>query len=401
MKVMKSVSCVAGALALIWSSLLPAQAQERTIKIGFLNPKTGVFSVLAENTRMGLDLALEQAAKNPAFKGVKFVVEERDSASKTADAIRYSRELIQRERVDLLMGGISSAVCLALQKLAAEEKIVYVNASGCWADEFSHAANKNKYSFRVSANNLQRNQAFAQWLVKNVGKRWYVAYSDYAFGQSGLAAFQAAITQAGGQIVGSIGVPFGATDMAAYFSRVDRSADGIYFIFAGRDAILALQEANAQGLKGKMAFSSQQSLIIPENFPELPEAAEGLTYVGAYPRSVNGALDTEANRAFQKLFKEKYGDRPVGLTTFEAYQSANAMLLAMEKSGFKGRADTEKLADVFSMLKAPASVSFPAGALTIRTSDHQGISPLYVGRVENRKERVLFAIPAEEVEKFK
>jgi branched-chain amino acid transport system substrate-binding protein len=392
----KILSIIASATLLTLSCMSAAQA-ETTIKIGFINPATGVFSVLGESARMGLGLAIERARHNPAFKSINFVVEERDSAAKAADAIRYSRELIQRERVDVLMGGLSSAVCLAMQKLAAEEQIVYVNASGCWVDEFTSPENKNKYSFRVSASNEQRNITFAKWLVDNVGKRWYVAYSDYAYGQSGFRAFKDALASAGGEIAGSIGVPFGSTDMAAYMSKVDRSADGLYFVFAGRDAILALQEANAQGLKEKMKFAGMQSLIVPENFPKLPEAAEGLNFIGDYPRAANGPLDTAENREFQKLFHEKFGERPVGLNAFEAYQSANALLLAIEKSGFKGRADTDKLAAAMSGLEAPASVSFPAGSITIRAADHQGVVPLYIGHVEGGSERVTHQITAKEI----
>jgi len=382
---------------LLMLSWVPGAEAATTVKIGFVNSTTGVFSVLGEYAHMGLELAIERAQHNPAFKDINFVIDERDDAAKTADAIRYSRELIQRDRVDVLMGGLSSAVCLAMQKLAAEEQIVYVNASGCWVDEFTSPGNKNKYSFRVSASNKQRNVAFAKWLIENVGKRWYVAYSDYAYGQSGFQAFRDALAGAGGEIVGSIGVPFGSTDMAAYMSKVDRRADGLYFVFAGRDAILALQEANAQGLKEKMKFAGMQSLIVPENFPKLPEAAEGLNFIGDYPRAPDGSLDTAENREFQKLFHEKFGEHPVGLNAFEAYQSANALLLAIQKSGFKGRADTDKLAAALSGLEAPASVAFPAGSIAIRDTDHQGVVPLYIGRVEGGNERVLHQIPAKEI----
>lgn len=400
MNIRKVMPIMAAAILFMVASMPRAHA-ESTIKIGFVNPTTGVFSVLGEHAQKGLELAIDRARENPAFKDVNFVIEARDSAAKTADAIRYSRELIQREQVDILMGGLSSAVCLAMQKLAAEEEIVYVNASGCWVDDFSSMDNKNKYSFRVSANNKQRNVAFAKWLIENIGKRWYVAYSDYAYGQSGLKAFQEALTSAGGEVVGSIGAPFGSTDMAAYMSKVDTSADGLYFVFAGRDAILALQEANAQGLKDKLKFASMQSLIVPENFPELPEAAEGLTFIGDYPRAADGPLDTEANREFQKLYAEKYGDGPIGLNAFEAYQSANALLMGIEKSGFKGREDTDKLAAALSGLAAPASASFPAGSIKIRESDHQGIVPLYVGRVDGGKERVTHEISAEAIANIK
>jgi len=378
-----------------------AHAQKAEITIGFVNPTTGVFGGLGKYARKGMDLALEQAQKNPAFKDVSFKVVERDSAAKTADAIRYARELINRDQVDVLMGGLSSAECLSLQKLAVEIRTAYLPTSGCWADEFSEASNVNKYSFRVTASNRQRNQAFAAWLVKTTGKRWYVVYSDFAYGQSGFKAFQEAMKATGGSVVGSVGVPFGTTDMAPYMSKIDSSVEGLYFILAGRDAILALQEAASQGLGKKMKFAGMHSLIVPENFPKLPESAEGLSFIGAYARDVNGALDTAENRAFRAVYEAKYPNDIHGLNAFEAYQATNMLLAGIEKSGFRNRKDTEKLVSALSGLSVKASKEFPAGPITVRSSDHQGVAPLYIVVVKGGKEEVIHMISASDVAKIK
>ncbi|MCC7082952.1 MAG: ABC transporter substrate-binding protein [Burkholderiales bacterium] len=378
-----------------------AHAQKVEISIGFVNPTTGVFGSLGKYARKGMDLALELAQKNPAFKDVMFKVVERDSAAKTPDAIRYARELVSRDQVDVLMGGLSSAECLSLEKLAAEVQTAYLPTSGCWADEFSSAGNVNKYSYRVTANNRQRNQAFADWLVKNSGKRWYVVYSDFAYGQSGLRAFQEAMKTAGGTVVGSIGVPFGATDMASYMSKIDTSADGLYFVLAGRDAILALQEAASQGLGKKMKFAGMHSLIVPENFPKIPESAEGLAFIGAYARDANGALNTPENRAFRAVYQAKYPNDIIGLNAFEAYQATNMLLAGMQKSGFRGRKDTDKLLAALDGMQVRASELFPAGPVTLRASDNQGVAPLYIVVIKGGKEEVIHQIPAAEVEKIK
>lgn len=378
-----------------------AHAQKTEIAIGFVNPTTGAFGALGKYARKGMDLALEQAQKNPVLKDVTFKVIERDSAVKTADAIRYARELINRDQVDVLMGGLSSAECLSLQKLAAEIRTAYLPTSGCWADEFSGADNFNKYSFRVTASNKQRNRAFADWLIKTSGKRWYVIYSDFAYGQSGLKTFQDAMNAAGGTVVGSVGVPFGTTDMAPYMSKIDPSAEGLYFVLAGRDAILALQEAASQGLGKKMKFAGMHSLIVPENFPKLPESTEGLSFIGAYARDANGPLDTPENREFRTAYQTRYPGDVIGLNAFESYQTTNVLLAGIAKSGFRSRKDTEKLVSTLSGLSVKASEEFPAGPITIGSSDHQGVAPLYIVVVKGGKENVIHMIPASEIAKIK
>lgn len=390
---------LAAAVALGMSGL--AEAQKAEIKIGFVNPTTGVFGNLGKYARKGMDLAIEQAQKKPAFKDVTFAVIERDSAAKVPEAIRFARELISRDQVDVLMGGLSSAECLSLQKLVAEIKVAYLPTSGCWADEFSEAANVNNYSFRVTASNKQRNQAFADWLAKTTGKRWYVVYSDFAYGQSGLKAFQEAIKAAGGAVVGSVGVPFGATDMAPYLSKVDTSAEGLYFVLAGRDAILALQEAASQGLGKKMKFAGMHSLVVPENFPKIPDSAEGLSFIGAYARDATGALNTPENRSFRDVYLAKYPGDIVGLNSFEAYQATNVLLAGIEKSGFRSRKDTEKLVGALSGLSVKAGREFPAGDIALRSSDHQGVAPLYIVVVKNGKEEVMHSIPASDIARIK
>lgn len=377
-----------------------AWGQKTEIKIGFVNPTTGVFGTLGKYARKGVDLALDNAKQNPAFKDVTFTLIERDTATKVADAVRYARELIDRENIDVLMGGLSSAECLALQKVALEAKIVYINTNGCSADDFNEG-NRNKYSFRINWNTRQGNQVFANWLVKNVGKRWYIAYSDFAYGQSGLKAFQQAINTAGGTVTGSLPVPFGATDMASYFSRVDTNADGIFFVFAGRDAILALQEALSRGLQKKMRFAGLQPTVIVENFPKIPDSAEGFTYVGEYPREPNGPLDNPWNHAYRKAYFAKNPGDVIGVNGFESYRAVNMLLIAVEKSGFRGRKDADKLAATLSGLEVPGSVMFPTGGMVIRKEDNQGAGPLYIGQFRGGKDVVIDTIPMSEVAKIK
>ncbi|WP_337180032.1 ABC transporter substrate-binding protein [Hydrogenophaga borbori] len=385
------------ALGLTCLAPLPAAAADQVITIGLVNPRTGPFSALGQAARRGIDLALADAKSNPALAGVTFKVVERDSAAKVADAVRYARELESREGVDVLMGGLSSAECLALQQFAGEEKLPYVVASGCWVDDFGAPGHVNRYSFRTTPSNKQRNVAFVSWLTQNVGKRWYVMYSDTAYGQSGLKAFK----EAGADVVGSVGVPFGATDMAAYVSKVDRNADGVYFVFAGRDATLALQEALSQGLGQRLKLAGMQSLVIPEAFPKLPQATEGLVYIGSYPREASGPLDTPHNRAFQKKYATVAPNEPVALNAVEAYVATNALLKAIEQSGFRGRRDADKLVSALESLNAPASAQFPAGPLSMRKEDRQAVVPLYIGTVKDGKETVIHMVPAADVGKIR
>ncbi len=376
------------------ASLIAAPAivrAEEPIKIGYLNPTSGVFGGIGKAAQDGIKLALDRIKAEGGINGRPVTVVERDTASDPQQALRFGRELVQRESVDVLMGGLGSSECMVLGPFSGGEKIPYMTASGCWATEFTDQR-CNRYAFRHTPNNRQRTEPFAAWCVQNIGKRWFVAYSDFAYGQSGFKDFKEYIERAGGTVVGSIAPPLGATDMAPYISQIDTKADGLFLVFAGNDTLLMLRQLAGFGINKKMRIAANQSLLNRELFPTIPEGAEGMALVGAYPAELTGPLDNPFNAKFHQDLKAVTGRELPGLNTFEAFQAMSLFKEAMKRAGYRGKGDNEKLVDTLAGMTAKQSNDFPQGDVTLRKSDHQGVAQLFIFDVKNGHENVIATI---------
>jgi ABC-type branched-subunit amino acid transport system substrate-binding protein len=383
-----------GAAILGFPAVLRAQ---EPIKIGYLNPSTGVFGAIGKAAQDGVKLALERTRAEGGINGRPLTVVERDTASDPQQALRLARDMTRRENVDVLMGGLGSSECMVLGPFTGEAKVPYMTASGCWATELT-GERCNRYTFRHTPNNRQRTEPFAAWCVKHIGKRWFVAYSDFAYGQSGFRDFKQFLEASGGTVVGSVAPPLGATDMAPYISQIDTKADGLFLVFAGNDTLLMLRQLTGFGISKKMRIAANQSLLNRELFPTIPEGADGMVMVAAYPAELSGPLNNPHNTKFHEDLRRVTGRAIPGLNTFEAFQATNLLKEGMRRAGYRGPGDREKLVDALSGLEVKQGPDFPQGDVRIRRADHQGLIQLFIVEVKGGRENVLETIPAAQLD---
>ena len=389
-----AVLAAAGASLLGFPAVLRAQ---EPIKIGYLNPSTGVFGAIGKAAQDGVKLALERIKAEGGINGRPVTVIERDTASDPQQGLRLAREMVRRDNVDVLMGGLGSSECMVLGPFAGESKIPYMTASGCWATELT-SERCNRYTFRHTPNNRQRTEPFAAWCVENIGKKWFVAYSDFAYGQSGFKDFKQFLERSGGTIVGSVAPPLGATDMAPYISRIDTKADGLFLVFAGNDTLLMLRQLAGFGISKKIRMAANQSLLNRELFPQIPEGADGMVMIGSYPAELSGPLNNPYNVKFHQDLKAVTGRAIPGLNTFEAFQAMNLIKEGMKRSGYKGRGDGEKLVDALAGMEVKQGPDFPQGDARIRKADHQGLVRLFIEELKDGHENVTATIPMEKLD---
>src|SRR6202140_1760203 len=103
-----------GAMQVASPFVVKALADE-TVKIGLDNPLTGTFAALGKNELIGAQLALDQInAKNGILgRKVELLVEDSTSGD-TATAVQKALKLIERDKVDFLIGNINSALAQAM-----------------------------------------------------------------------------------------------------------------------------------------------------------------------------------------------------------------------------------------------------------------------------------------------
>jgi len=116
----------------------PAGASGDSVFIGISVPRTGTYAVQGEDELKGYQLAIEHInAGHPLIKQIspktrkgvlgkelKFGVA--DSAAKPNDAVQAQQRFITENKAIMITGGTSSAVAVALNKLAEREKVLFV-----------------------------------------------------------------------------------------------------------------------------------------------------------------------------------------------------------------------------------------------------------------------------------
>lgn len=144
---------------------LPATAQE-TIKIGLVTALSGQSARAGEAITRGLAIAVDELnAKGGVLKGRKFELVRRDDEATPAKGVIAARELIFKEKVAVLFGGLDTPVSLAIVPIINQEKIPFMGPWAAGTPITQNGANPN-FAFRVSAVDEIVNRAMLQYSQK-------------------------------------------------------------------------------------------------------------------------------------------------------------------------------------------------------------------------------------------
>ncbi len=153
------------ALALSGLSALPAFAQE-TIKIGLVTALSGQSARAGEAITRGLTIAIEEInAKGGLLGGRKLELVRRDDEGNPAKGVVAARELIFKDKVAVLFGGLDTPVSMAIVPIANQEKVPFMGPWAAGTPITKNGANPN-YAFRVSAVDEIVNKAMLQYAQK-------------------------------------------------------------------------------------------------------------------------------------------------------------------------------------------------------------------------------------------
>ncbi len=379
------------------------------IKLGVLDDITGVGAIDGALMRINVDVVVDQINTTGGINGhpveAKFV----DPKGQPDEALQFATQLAQQDNVDVLVGGVFSSECIGIQKLMPKLGIVYLPLNGCATEDLT-AKSCDKFTFRVSPVGRQTVEPHTGYLVKTYGKKWGIMYPDYAFGQSQVAAFEAALTKAGGELAVKIPVPLGETNVTPYVSKIptDGSINGLFNSMVGSDL------ARVTGVMQQFGVFKK----IPVSLAALGRESFG----GVYPAALDGAIVIGPHQSnpipgnqFDEQFFKAFGDMAKkdsqaanvlggpdkatpGVTLgYQVYAAMSALKLAMRASGFTGKADTSKLIASFETLKAPQSLEFPSGPFEMNKADHQGRMPLFIQKISGQREEIIETIPLDQV----
>jgi branched-chain amino acid transport system substrate-binding protein len=314
-----------------------AQVSGDTIKIGLITDMSGLYTDIdGAGGAEAVKMAIADAGVVIAGKKVEFI--SADHQNKADIAASKAREWFDQQGVDLLIGGTNSGANLAMAKVAAEKKKVFISIGAGSARLTNEECTPYTIHYAYDTIALARGTGGA--IVKQGGKSWYFLTADYAFGQS-LEKDTADVVKAqGGKVLGSVKLPLSASDFSSFLLQAQSSGAQILGLAnAGGDAINSIKAANEFGITKKMKLAGLLIFINDVHSLGL-NLTQGMYLTDGWYWDQNAETRAWSKRYFEKMKKE-----PSMLQAAD-YSAASNYLKAVKAVGSD---DTDK---VMAYLKA-------------------------------------------------
>src|SRR5271169_3457698 len=224
---------------------------ETPVRIGMVDPLTGVYAAIAQGEVVGAKFAAEEINKKGGIldRPVELLIE--DSANDVGTGVQKTRKLIERDQVSFIIGDVNSGIAIAMAQVTSEKKVLHI-VSGGHTDPIT-GANCSWNVFRICNSTAMDSNAIASTLIEKFGKRWYFLTPDYAYGHSVQAGFEKLLKAAGGTSAGSL-VPLGTPDYSAYLIQAKAYGPQVLInVMGGGDQVASLKQFVQFGLDKQMA----------------------------------------------------------------------------------------------------------------------------------------------------
>lgn len=224
------VAGLSAASLTIAGSFSLAQAQE-SIKVGLVAALSGQSAKSGEAIVRGLTIAIDEVNAAGGIKGQKLELVSRDDESNPGKGLLAARELVQREKVAVLFGGLDTPVSLAIVPFANQAKVPFV---GVWAagTNITHNGAADNYVFRVSAVDAFVGEALVDYALDKEGaKTPGMILINNPWGESNEHALQDALKKRNIKAVGVEKFETNDVDVVPQLTRLKQSgADALFMV---------------------------------------------------------------------------------------------------------------------------------------------------------------------------
>jgi branched-chain amino acid transport system substrate-binding protein len=364
--ILKSGAVIAAAQ--ITSPFIITARGETPVRIGMVDPLTGVYAAIAQGEVVGAKYAAEEVNKNGGIMGrpVELLIE--DSANDVGTGVQKTRKLIDRDQVSFIIGDVNSGIAIAMAQVTSEKKVLHIVSGGHTDPITGSSCSWNVY--RICNSTSMDGNAIGSTLIEKFGKKWYFLTPDYAYGHSVQASFEKILKAAGGTSSASL-VPLGSTDYSAYLIQAKASNPQVLInIMGGGDQVASLKQFVQFGLDKQMAVGG--TLFELESIRAVPDAARVGWWTMEWWWDQPGVPHVaEFNAAIKKIT----GSAATARNWF-GYASVQTLALIANQ---EKTLDAPKLAHALSGFKLPPEVALQPTAPEFRAGDHQLMSTVFVG----------------------
>ncbi|RTZ44544.1 ABC transporter substrate-binding protein [Candidimonas sp. SYP-B2681] len=212
-----------GSAAMAAGLVMPSLARAQTagpIRIGHLTPRTGFLGPMGEYAVLGATLAVEEVNAAGGALGRKLELLTEDSVNPQTASTKAQR-MVERDKVNAIVGEISSASGLAIAQVATRAKTLFLQ-TGCNSDEL-RGKSCSRYMFHLEACNTMYVRTIGRALLRDgmvKGKKWMAFTADYAFGHDLFKQTKKFMDEHGAIFVSNDMLPTDATEFSASLLKI-------------------------------------------------------------------------------------------------------------------------------------------------------------------------------------
>jgi branched-chain amino acid transport system substrate-binding protein len=301
----------------------PAIAQAAPFKLGLLTVKTGPLAQGGIQMEQGVLTYLKE--KNYTFAGRKVDFISTDTGGNPAGAKTKAQELIERDKVDAILGPLAAFELLAITDYIRDQKTPLLSLAA--ADDITQRRT-NPYFLRPASCSSQAMHPMADFAAKELKLKRIVTISeDFAYGYEQMGGFQQTFEDNGGRIVKKIWPPIVTPDYTPYLVQI-QDCDGVCQGFAGSNPLRFMKQYVETGLKYPVVTGqSGGDDALLRSYGD-----EALGLYSCCPYSLD--LDTDGNKRFIAAMLKDFGVDP-GQYAAGMYIAAAVVAAALEKTNGK------------------------------------------------------------------
>jgi branched-chain amino acid transport system substrate-binding protein len=276
-------------------------AQTDPIKVGFLTIRSGALAAGGRQMEEGLNLCVEERGGQMAGRKVEVITA--DTAGQPAVTKTKAQELVERSKVDVIIGPLAAFEALAIDDYIRQAKIPTISPSA--AAEDMTQRKPNPWFVRAVGTSAQPYHAFGEYAAKELKyKRIAIIADDFAFGHEISAGFQRTFEENGGKIVQKLWPPLNVADYGSYITQIKPNVDAVFAAFAGGNGIKFLRQYSEYGMK--IPVLGSMTAVDEGILKNMGDEALGVISAGWY----SAGIDRLDNKKFVDAVRAKYGADP-------------------------------------------------------------------------------------------
>ena len=343
------------------------QAQGGPIKIGFPTPLTGPFSAEAQDQVRAAELAVKEFNDAGGFNGRKVELLVRDDKLNPGEAATRTLELIEKDKVDCIVGSLSAATQLSINAVTRERKVIFNSISQ--SDAINEAKDWSPYTFHEALNPHITAGAVARYAFPKYGKKIVYLTADYAYGHEMVRGFERAGKELGATTLADIRHPLGAPDYSAFLPRIQAlKPDILVLCNFGRDLVNSAKQATDFGLKASTRIITPV-LLFTSRVAGGADPFDGIVGGTSYYWGMEDTIP--AAKVFNDKFRKAYGGAVPSDYGALGYAGVRTVLQAMVNAK---STEPLKVSEAMGALK----YNFYKGDQFYRKCDHQSVQSVII-----------------------